>query len=41
VKGNARGYKLQLKNFPELIPVSKDKHKDVFRRIEMLNSVAD
>jgi len=41
VKGNARGYKLQLKNFPELIPVSKDKHKDVFRRIEMLNPVTE
>ena len=40
VKGNARGYKLQLKNYPELIPVSKDSHKEVFKKIESLNPVA-
>jgi len=39
VKGNARGYKLQLKNFPELIPVSKDSHKEVFSKIESLNPI--
>jgi len=37
IKGNARGYKFQLKNSPELIPVSKDRHKEVFRKIESLN----
>jgi len=36
VKGNARGYKLQLKNSPELIPVSKDRHKEVFKKIGSL-----
>ncbi len=40
VTGNARGYKLQLKNFPDLIPVSKDSHKEVFRKIDSLNSIA-
>ena len=40
VTGNARGYKLQLKNFPDLIPVSKDSYKEVFRKIDSLNSIA-
>lgn len=33
VIGNARGYKLKLKNYPEPIPISRDTSKTIFQKI--------
>jgi len=39
VIGNARGYKLRLRHYPELIPVSRENRRKIFQRIQSLEGI--